>query len=68
MCEEQVFFVENACTFSVQDFKETLSLRSRDRRGDLKRKGQGWEGGCKMRGPVRNRSQIPEIIRFPGWF
>jgi hypothetical protein len=72
MCEEQVFFVENACAFSGQDFKETLSLRFKDRGGDLKRKGQGWGGGgregCKMRGPVRNRSQIPDIIRFPGWF
>ncbi len=45
MCEEQVFFVENACTFSGQDFKETLSLRSKDRGGDLKRKGQGGGGG-----------------------
>jgi hypothetical protein len=48
MCEEQAFFVENACTFSDQDFKETLSLRSKDR-GDLKRKGQGWGGGGDVR-------------------
>ncbi len=48
MCEEKVFFVENACTFSGQDFKETLSLRSKDR-GDLKRKGQGGGGGGDVR-------------------
>jgi hypothetical protein len=49
MCEEQVFFVENACTFSGQDFKETLSLRFKDRGGDLKRKGQSGRRGGDVR-------------------
>jgi hypothetical protein len=49
MCEEQVSLVENACTFSGQDFKETLSVRFKER-GDVKRKarvGGGWRGDVR---------------------